>query len=466
MSGHAISWIESTLGAAPGILLEFSGAGREERVFHGGCVDSRGDCAGRIFFAVRGERVDGHEYVRAAFEAGCAVAVVEREETAAELRENNLPFARVATVRGALGLLAAGHRAAVGARVVAVTGSSGKTSTKEYIRALLRLRYRVHASAGNLNSTIGAPLAVLDADADAQYLVCEVGANRAGEIDEIATVLEPDVGVVTNIGDAHVGHFGSRERIAQAKSELLRKLDRSEHAVLPLDDEFFDTLSRATPARVLTFGEAAGCDVRVEGIRVDEMGTSFTVGQDAFHVPALGRYHALNAAAAIAVGDICGVDRAEMGDALAATAPMAGRGRLHRARGATVIDESYNASPASVVRSIAMLADIEATRRVAILGDMKELGVHEQRGAREVAAALARSGIDLVLWYGNQADDVGRVLAQTPCRFETFDGVDDLTRRAFDVLEAGAVVLVKASRSCGLDETVRKLTENPNPAGK
>jgi len=403
--------------------------------------------------------------VGAAFEAGCVAVVIEQEEIARVLRERGYPFALVTSVQRGLGVLAAAHRVAVGARVIAITGSSGKTSTKEYVRAVVRTRYRVHANAGNLNSTVGAPLAVLDADGDAQYLICEVGANQPGEIGAIAEVLQPDVGVITNIGDAHVGHFGSRAGIAQAKSELIAGIRPEGYAVLPRDDDYFLSLGESTRARVVTFGSTAGADACVTSIQQEVSGTAFFVNGQAARVPALGSYHVLNAAAAVAVGQVCGVDEGLAIESLAGVTPLDGRGRIHHVRGTTIIDESYNASPASMLRSIFMLAQVAATRRIAVLGDMLELGTHADDRVREVGNALAASVVDLVFWIGPQGATIEKLLSSSRCQLERFDELADLTGRVLDAVAPDDVVLVKASRACGLDKTVRALVDSPKEKG-
>ncbi|HEU4928779.1 MAG TPA: Mur ligase family protein, partial [Candidatus Krumholzibacteria bacterium] len=209
---RTLEWIRDAWEASGELVRAHA---RPETNWNGATIDNRAECAGRIFFALLGERVDGHRFVRAALQAGSPAAVVSDAAVADELLREGAAHFLVRDTRRALFELARAYRRHLGARVVAITGSGGKTTTKEYTRAVLRAKYRVHANVGNLNSLVGVPLTVLDADENCEYLVCEVGANHLGEIDALGSLLEPDVAVITNIGDAHIGYFGSRAAIAQ-----------------------------------------------------------------------------------------------------------------------------------------------------------------------------------------------------------------------------------------------------------
>jgi len=453
---RTLAWIETALSTSEGLLARARLAGRAEGAWRGAAIDSRGDCAGRLFFALSGGRTDGHRFVRDAYAAGAAAAVIDQAPLSEALAREGVAHFVVSDARAALTALASAWREHLDVRVVAITGSGGKTTTKELIRAAMRTRYRVHTSAGNYNSTIGVPLTLLDAEEDSEYLVCELGANQTGEIAQLSALVKPDTGVITNIGDAHVGCFGSRDAIAAAKGELLDALPAEASAVLPRDDTYFPALHARARARVTSFGLAAESDVRLSDVRVLEHGTEFRVAGVAFTLRSFGVYNALNACAAAAAADACGVPIEATRDALAELSPMAGRGRVHEAGGVLVVDESYNASPASTRLSLSMLAGLKAERRYAVLGDMRELGDYTRAGHEEVGRHVASLRIDKVFWKGEEAGAVAAGLAAAGggAALERFEDAAALLSAVLSIIRPGDAVLVKGSRAIELDRLV------------
>jgi UDP-N-acetylmuramoyl-tripeptide--D-alanyl-D-alanine ligase len=450
---RTLEWVRDAL-EGPDELVR--SAGRSGAAWVGAVVDNRSDCAGRLFFALAGERVDGHRFARAAFEAGSPAVVVSDPAVADELAAAHIPYFLVRDARRALFELARAYRRHLGARVVAVTGSGGKTTTKEYVRSVLRSKYRVHANVGNLNSLVGVPLTLLEADQHCEYLVCEVGTNHPGEIDALGHLLLPDVAVITNIGDAHVGYFGSRAAIAEEKGSLLGRLAAGGVAVLPRDDEFFEKLDAKVQGRVFSFGRSTAADFRLGNVTFSEGLLRFTVNGEPLSLSAVGEYNALNACAAFAVGDTSGVDAARAREALASVRPMQGRGRIHQVAGVTIVDESYNASPASVKQSLAMLAKLPARRRIAVLGDMRELGDGTEILHRGVGTEIGSLPIDALYWLGErgavvvEAARAVRPALAAEAHTEMSALVAAVARDARD----GDAVLVKASRAMKLDEFV------------
>lgn len=456
MTPRTLSWARDVWSALGDLVRGHDLGDRGGAAWRGATVDSRADCAGCLFFALKGESTDGHRYVEAAFAAGSVAAVIEDPGMSATLSAAGIPYVLVTDSRRALQELARAHRDRLQVRVVAITGSSGKTTTKEYVRAILRAKFRVHANPGNYNSLVGVPLTVLQADEDIEYLVCEVGANQPGEIAFLSGLLRPDIGVITNVGDAHVGFFGSRRGIAQAKSELFDAMGSTTRAVLPRDDDFFDVMRARVKGKLATFGQSADADFRMTDVENTIDGVRFAVNGESMRLPVLGAYNAENATAAFAVADVCGVEPERTREALAAAVPMVGRGRLHRARGAVLIDESYNASPASMARSLAMLAGLPAPRRVAVLGDMLELGDHATESHRATARRIAALAIDEVCWVGEFGAVVGKELdaAGAGAAFHPFENVDALLASGGPDIGRDVVVLVKGSRGCKLDRFV------------
>jgi UDP-N-acetylmuramoyl-tripeptide--D-alanyl-D-alanine ligase len=460
VSVRTLTWIRDAL-AASGELVRAELRGGDATQWSGAVIDSRGECAGKLFFALPGEQTDGHRFVSPAFRAGCVALVVS--DPASVKEEKTAPYFVVADTRRALTSLARAYRAHLSAHVVAITGSSGKTTTKEYTRAVLKTKYRVHANPGNLNSLVGVPLTILGADEDSEYLVCEVGANQRGEIDVLAGLLRPDIAVITNIGDAHVGYFGSRDAIASEKGMLLRHFGNGGHAILPRDDSYFERLTAIVQGKVSSFGRSNGADFRLGDIAFVEGRLTFSVNGEPLALAAVGEYNAMNACAAFAVGEICGVDAARMRTAFAAVQATPGRGRVDTVAGVTVIDESYNASPSSTRKSIAMLGSLVISgRRMAVLGDMRELGNQSDELHRAVGVEAAERNIDRLYWmgeYGTIVRDAARAMRPS-ITIDLHTEMAALIAAVSQEVRDGDVVLVKASRGTRLDEFVAGLLKS------
>jgi UDP-N-acetylmuramoyl-tripeptide--D-alanyl-D-alanine ligase len=457
----SLAWVADALSEQDGLLVTNGLGTREKGGWVGATIDSRAECSGRLFFALKGENTDGHLFAKEAFGSGCVAVVIEDVELSRSLAEERVPYLLVSSCLRALQHLAWAYRRCLDVRVVAITGSTGKTSTKEYISPVIKSKFRVFSSPGNFNNLIGVPLTILETESENEYLVCEVGANQLGEIDFLSDMLKPDIGVITNIGDAHVGMFGSVENIVRAKGELLDNLEPSGWAVLPRDDAHFERLKQRATARTVTFGMSAESDFRVTGIHTTDEGLSFAVNGEAITLCALGEYNAVDASAAFAVGDICGVEPARIRAALAEVKPLPGRGRVHRVSGVTVIDESYNASPASMHASLSMLAGLDAPRRLAVLGDMKELGEFSFAKHAELGARLAQSAIDGVFWFGDNGGVVkeGFLNSGGNIPFHVHTRLGELVDHVRGEIVPRDVVLVKASRACNLDRFVARILD-------
>jgi UDP-N-acetylmuramoyl-tripeptide--D-alanyl-D-alanine ligase len=421
-------------------------------------LDSRSVAPGDLFVAVAGERVDGHDFLDAAAAAGAVAALTTRPG-------GPLPALVVDDAVVALGRLAAAvhaRLAAGGLLTVGITGSSGKTSTKDLLGQVLGAAGPTVSPPGSYNNDIGLPLTVLSADADTRYLVLEMGARGLGHIARLCAVARPDVGVVLNVGSAHLGEFGSADVIAQAKGELVEALPESGTAVLNADDPRVSGMAPRTRARVVTTGRSAGADVRATGVTLDDAArarfTLVAAGEE--HRVALqvvGEHQVANALSAAAAALAAGMTPAAVASALSEAAPRS-RWRMEVTRrpdGVTVVNDAYNANPESMRAALAALAGLTGTRRVAVLGGMAELGPdaaaeHERLG-RDVVAA----GVDLLVAVG--PDAVGMVTgARAAGARDGQDAVSVPDRAAArellsEVLVPGDVVLVKASRSHGLE---------------
>ena len=425
-------------------------------------ADSRSVAPGGLYVAIVGERVDGHEFVPAAVAAGAAAALVARPVPEPHVLVENPVAALGRLARTVVDRLLAG-----GLVVVGVTGSSGKTSTKDLLAAVLEPLGPTVAPVGSLNTEVGVPLTALGAGPVTRFLVVEMGARGIGHVAELCRITPPQIGVVLNVGAAHAGEFGSPEATARAKSELVAALPDAAAggvAVLNADDPLVAAMAAVTSARVVRFGLAADADVRAEQVRLDGAGrpTFLLRAGDREPVevtlPLHGAHHVSNALAAAAVALELGATPAGLADALVTAVPRS-RWRMEvveRADGVTVVNDAYNANPDSVRAALAALAAMAGGRRTwAVLGEMLELGAASTAEHEQVGRLARRSGVArlLVVGQGARAMHTGalaegavdgegsRVVADVPAALEL------LTVE----LQPGDVVLVKASRSSGLE---------------
>jgi UDP-N-acetylmuramoyl-tripeptide--D-alanyl-D-alanine ligase len=384
-----------------------SGAGEDPLVTGAVEFDSRLVEPGGLFVAFDGAKVDGHDFAAAAIAAG-AVGVIGTREVAA-------PTILVADPLAAMGALA---RAVVDGlpdlTVIGVTGSSGKTSTKDLIAQLLVGVGPTVAPPGSFNNELGLPHTVLKADRDTRFLVLEMGARGIGHLTYLCGIAPPDVGVEVNVGVAHIGEFGSVDNIAVAKRELVEALPRHGLAVLNADDERVRAMASHTVANVVLAGEAPDATVRADSVHLDERGRpTFALvtpeGSVAVTLRVAGRHQVANVTLAAAVARAQGLDLADLGKALNDLRPVSTRRMdvFDRTDGVTVIDDSYNANPASVEAALRALMAIGAGRRtVAVLGYLAELGDHERAGHEQVGQLAARLGVDLVVVVGDAAGGI------------------------------------------------------------
>jgi UDP-N-acetylmuramoyl-tripeptide--D-alanyl-D-alanine ligase len=417
-------------------------------------IDSTESGPGDLFFGLRGERVDGSEFAPAAIEAG-AWGVVVASEHATGLG-GAWVFAVTDPLR-ALQALARAWRRALGARVVGVTGSVGKTSVKDIAKALLP--GQVHANRENLNTEIGLPLTVLEAPPETDVLVLEMAMRGAGQIAELAAIAEPDVAVITNVGPVHVELLGSVEAIAAAKAEVLAALPSGGTAVVPAAAGELEPFLDQAPS-LLRFGP--GGDVLAVESRVADGVTEALVetptGRQLFHFPFIEAHNLENALAAVAVGVVLAAPLAEMADRAASIGFSRFRGeRLEMGDGIVLVNDCYNANPISMRAALSQLASSPSGRRIAVLGEMAELGPGAAVYHREVGETARAQGVDLLVGVGEPARDYGPdELLASPA-----EAAEWLAAQA----EPGDTILVKGSRSAGLEavaETLEELLESPD----
>jgi UDP-N-acetylmuramoyl-tripeptide--D-alanyl-D-alanine ligase len=424
-----------------------------------------------LFVALKGERFDGHDFVAEAVAKGAVAAMVQRPIASA------IPQVLVADTLRALGDLAAAYLRCLREKnpdlcVVAITGSSGKTTTKAMVAAVVQATMPSVASPESFNNEIGIPLTVLQAEPSHRALVLEYAMRKKGDIAYLCHIAPPDIAVITNIGTAHIGLLGSREAIAEAKSEILGdwglaaegQRDYAKFAILPADDDFFAYLLERAKANVVTFGFSPNAHVRALDCQVDWDGTtlSATDGKQTvtLKLPVLGEHNARNALAALAVAKVLGIDWGIATEALEKFQPP--KMRLQRQwldpPGCWVINDAYNANPDAVKAALQTLKALPAQRRIAVLGEMLELGAFHKQGHREVGEVAAET-VDLLIVVGENAFGIaeGAQSSGMPneriIRFETLEAAKEKWR---NFLQPEDLVLLKASRAIGLERLLEQ----------
>jgi UDP-N-acetylmuramoyl-tripeptide--D-alanyl-D-alanine ligase len=437
-------------------ILEATGGGQiggtmVGNTFNAFHTDSREVVSGGVFFALKGAEKDGHEFVEDALDRGAAALVVERGMG----RIPGIVQVLVPDTWKALYALARFARDRVRPMVLAVTGSNGKTSTKEMVAAILARRYNVLRTAGNLNTETGVPLTMLRLEPEHTAMVLEMGMQHGGDIRRLVALAEPSIGIITNIGTVHMEFFASQENLARAKGELVAGLPESGYAVLNADDPYYELLAGMTPAGVSTFGFDGG-DYRVERYRVlPEAGCAFMVRGLEVRLAVEGRHQALNAVAALAAGDSAGVPLEEALEALSTVVVEHRLQEVTAPEGFLIVDDAYNASPESMLAAFETVADRPREGRLlAVLGPMGELGALADDSHRRIGRRAAEVFDAVCVVDGDGA----AILAEAA-------GAEIVADRAAAAAWVkqhaikGDRVLVKASHSLRLDQLVEELTQ-------
>jgi UDP-N-acetylmuramoyl-tripeptide--D-alanyl-D-alanine ligase len=428
-------------------------------------IDTRRLEAGGCFVALRGER-DGNKFVADAWKRGATISVVTRAPARIRAGKTVVLVPDSLAALGALGDYAR-HRLPA-ATVVGITGSAGKTATKDLLAAALAGSHRVHASPASYNNEAGVPLTLLAADDDTQVVVTEMGARFAGNITELCTIAEPQVGVITHVGMAHAGFLGGREGIARVKGELLEALDRDGLAVLDADDAFTPALAARTRARVLTVSGADSptADVRVVDVVLDdELRPSFVLetpwGTTPVCLSVRGEHQAVNAAMAATVALELGAPLERVAEGLARAETAAWRMDVTRTpAGITVVNDAYNASPTSMAAALRSFRRLAAgKRRVAVLGEMLELGDHSVAEHERIGRLAVGADVDVVIAVGAGARPIADgALAAGAAQVIQVDDADAALAAVHEHTHEGDAVLVKASRAVELERVAEALT--------
>jgi UDP-N-acetylmuramoyl-tripeptide--D-alanyl-D-alanine ligase len=415
----------------------------------GWSVDSRTLQPGDLFFALRGPNFDGHEYVAQVFEKGAAAAVVEREMAGAVLRvEDSLR---------ALQKLAARAREQWPGEVVAVTGSAGKTTTKDVIADMLATEIPTTKTAGNLNNHIGLPLSLLRLDDKAQVAVIEIGMNHAGEIRELAGIAKPKIGVVTNVGYAHIENFESLGGIAAAKRELIEALPGDGVAVLNADDAQVAAFTHT--GRTVFYGQSPQAQIRAEEVEYSRDGVRFRVGKTKFESALSGRHNVSNILAGIAVAGLYGIAPERLTEKVRQLQPGKMRGERFEHCGILVYNDCYNSNPDAVRAMVDVLRDTPARRRIAVLGEMLELGRWAGPLHRDVGTYAAEQGIDVLVGIRGAAKDMVDAAGLRAGAAFFFEDPAEAGRLVRKLAQPGDAVLFKGSRGVHVERALDAFVE-------
>ena len=422
-------------------------------------TDSRTIKPGELFVALRGENFEGHDFVEASAKTGATGALVDLKW--AGNVPNNFALLRATDTLQAYQTLAANYRRSLGLKVLAITGSNGKTSTKDFAAALLARRFRVTKTEGNFNNHVGLPRTILEATSEDEVAVWEIGMNHPGEIAALSKIAAPDAAIITNIGVAHIEFMGSREAIALEKGALAEAIEPQGTVVLNADDSFTEEIAARTRAKVVLAGTTGG-SVRAIEIRQSAEGSEFTIVEGAHRcraqLPVAGWHMVQNALLAVAAGRAFGLSIEECAAGLAAAPLTKARLQIKEINGVQFLDDSYNANTDSMKAALRTLVELDTEgKRIAVLGEMRELGGESERGHREVGETAATLGVNQLITIGDTAE-----LIAEGARTAGLDKVSSVRSTAEaakllgEIAEPGDLVLIKGSRAARTEQVIEQ----------
>lgn len=426
---------------------------------------------GDLFVPLIGAKVDAHRFIGQAFDNGAAATLTSRHDTMADTR----PWIRVEDTKKALQDLGAFYRRRFTLPLVGITGSVGKTTTREMVAAALSAGFRVYKTKKNLNSQVGVPITLCGIASEDEIGVLELGMSEPGELTVIARIANVDMAVITNVGVTHIEQLGSQENIFREKMTIQDGLKDGGILLLNGDDERLKTALAKKGCRTVYYGSGEHCDYRCEDIRIEGGYPVFTAVHGERRIPVrlgiMGRHHVLNAMVALAAADLYGIPMEAAAEKIKEFSGFQNRQQIYENHGLTIIDDTYNASPASMEAGLEVLNSmVNAVRRIAVLADMKELGPQAQKFHREVGRYIAAHPVDMVFTLGGLAEEILKGIREAggDCICCGFDGDDkDRLKEMLDMeLAAGDCVLLKGSNSMKLGEVAAHLIHAWKPAGQ
>src|SRR6266404_4384470 len=422
-------------------------------------TDSRTLKPGELFVALRGENFDGHKFVESAVQTGAAGAIVD-PAWKGNVPENFAILRADDTLR-AYQTLAANYRKSLPFRVIAITGSNGKTSVKDFTASVLARKFRVTKTEGNFNNHVGLPRTILEATSEDEVAVWEIGMNHPGEIAELSKIAAPDAAIITNIGVAHIAFLGSRETIAREKGALAEAVGPEGTVILNADDLFSKAIAARTRAKVVFAGTTGGT-VRAIEIRQSAEGSEFTILEGAHRcraqLPVAGLHMVQNALLAVAAGRAFGLSIEESAAGLAAAPLTKARLQIKEIGGVHFLDDSYNANPDSMKAALRTLVGLDTEgKRIAVLGEMRELGRESERGHREVGEAAATLGVDQLITIGDAAELIAEGARTAGLdKVSSAQSTSEAAKLLSEMVEPGDLVLIKGSRAARTEEVIEQ----------
>jgi UDP-N-acetylmuramoyl-tripeptide--D-alanyl-D-alanine ligase len=424
-------------------------------------TDSRTTQPGDLFWALEGTRHDGHDFAKDAIARGAVACVLQENKVHKSTIAGRFPAVVVPDALQGLQDFARSQRQRMDALVIGITGSVGKTTTREMVHAALSTTFEGCRSCNNFNNHIGVPLCLLDVEPRHEFAVLELAASHRGEIGKLAEIAQPEVGVLTNVGVAHLEGFGDIETIAATKSELLESLPSGGFTVINGDDPRCRAAAARARCRAITIGEQAINDVRAAAVEVDRAGVRFDVDGTTYEIPAAGRHHVVAGLAAIAVAREIGVRPSVIAEGLAQFVPAPGRCEVRQRRPWTLVDDTYNANPTSAEAACRLLADWACNgQRILVLADMLELGAESAAWHATIGQTAAQLGIDRLVAVGQYATDLlagARAAGMAGEQMAHCDELDVVGAVLDCWMEPGDIVLVKGSRSMQMERVVDRL---------
>ncbi|MUV36222.1 UDP-N-acetylmuramoyl-tripeptide--D-alanyl-D-alanine ligase [Lentibacillus sp. JNUCC-1] len=444
------------------ILKQYSGKPDAQTQIEHVTTNSKESSANTLFIPIVGERFDGHQFMEEAFNKGAVAAVWQEDLERPEFLPDDFPLFLTTDTTEAMQTLASAYRILVDPVVVGVTGSNGKTTTKDMIAAVGKTKYKTHHTLGNYNNGIGLPLTILSMPAETELLVLEMGMDRFGEIEQLSKIAQPDIAVITNIGESHMAFLGSREGIAQAKMEIIIGL--KENGLLVIDGDEPLLTHADLPSHTATCGFGSANDWGVSDVEVQHHQTVFTLGQESdYTIPLLGKHHALNAAFAARVGEALSIPRDVAKKALKSLEWTAMRFELLKGQGdVSVINDAYNASPTSMKAAIEVVNDMKGfASKVLVLGDMFELGEDSKAMHRSVTDAIDPTQISAVFTLGEDAKEIIEDIQQHNSSIHTSHAASkyDMIELLSPYLNQDSLILFKASRGMQFETMIERLID-------
>ncbi len=444
---------------------------RNTRVFSGVSTDSRTTKAGDCFFAIAGENFDGHDYVSDALAKGAVCAVVSKDISLGKPADK--PILKVQNTIKALGDFAAEYRRQSNFKVVAITGSAGKTTTKEIVYQVLRQHFRVHQSPRSFNNNIGLPLTLLGAEADDQIVVAELGSNHPGEIAHLTRIATPDIAVVINVYPAHLEGFGNLQTIIEEKLSISEGLKPDGILIINADFDSLVSACRVKGIKFITFGKSDGANYQARNVSYEASASRFTVDSTEVYLPLPGPGNVENALAAWAICSQLGLAIDDFAKAVKTLSPVSMRAELLQIGTLTVLNDCYNANPASMRNALDILTGLDPTgkrRLVFICGDMAELGPQTESLHAGLGISIAKTKVGLLLSVGKVAKITAETAKTTTeqnfqskeiesLQIKCFDDTISACNNLHEIVKDYDIILAKGSRTIGLEKVVEKLQE-------